>query len=1062
MKRICIFLATLLSLNVCFARVEARKDARGWRLFDGEKEVEVKGITWSNNPIGVDYSYSLWTMGDEFIKNMIDYDMPLLTAMGVNAVRCFNDIPPKWVEYIYQNYGVYTIINHLMGRYGVTVKGVFQSKTDYSDPDTCEALYEMLLETVEKYKDVDGVIMYMLGNESNYGLEWSGSDIENLPVGEQHRAKAVYLYKMFNEAMRRAKEIDSDHPYGIVNGDVQYIDLIAEYCPELDIFGSNVYRGWKFYDGFYDDVQTKLDRPCIITECGADAFNALTGVEDQYAQLQYYKSQWQEVYEQGYGKGRHANILGCVVFEWVDEWWKYLQYADLAVHNDNASWANSGYSLDYKEGANNMNEEWFGICAQSLETTPEGINKRVPRAVYYFLQDIWKMSLYNSTAQEVAQRFSTIRDTAYLDRSNEHSIRNDVKESRRIRIETATVGVQATTPLHVNTIKDGGSWSDAIHYRNNSSGENPDTYTNKPRVAAETEIKIAFDPFTWLSGTATIRAWSGEPISRLKDHNLLYYKDYDLKQSDLYETAENDGGFNPKVTAADNKKYFDFYSANLEYKHKWFNLSGFYHTEHASYENFGDIFHLTQEAYDFASYDAGGSKAPIGLEFIGHAAIEGLHVMAGPELWNGAKPMVVANYFRNLPVKGSAPAFAVGATGLIGFGEKPFRDEDPFNAYGYGNKLSLYAQMRWKNWLGAKLGVLYAGDERLGAEYTTDSGEKKEITFVDTLGGFLEIETDAIPHTNLYVDAIYRGLVANTNAEPIRGGFFTGDSGGSNRFELKAGATIGFGAFTIQPVFRWRTPLQKATGARSLIDGSPFVVDLSNRETLEVEAAVTYDTEGGSWFYAWDNADKETAKLAFSLAGHYVIFAGKTDVLLNKASTYKFNESVSNGISKVYQFWQNTEAIGEQSGMWEIGLRLVANPFPEWRIIATANVGRQNAFTGWAEREYVTFWGFGLATRYKHLIASTNFLFSGWGPESWYRNFNQTFPLQYTVDVAYGFGKSAPSFLDDMNRVGIKVIGRVFDKYSSDSYGALPKRINGDLVGQHYMEITLYSKIGIK
>lgn len=1060
MKKSALLLALFLLSQVCFARVEARKDSRGWRLFDGEKEVEVKGITWSNNPIGVDYSYSLWTMGDEFIKNMIDYDMPLLTAMGVNAIRCFNDVPPKWVEYIYQNYGVYTIINHLMGRYGVTVKGVWQTKTDYSDPDTCEVLYAQLLETVETYKDVQGVIMYMLGNESNYGLEWSGSDIENLPVGEQHRAKAVYLYKMFNEAMRRAKEIDPDHPYGIVNGDVQYIDLIGELCPEMDIFGSNVYRGWKFYDAFYSDVETKLDKPCIITECGADAYNALTGVEDQYGQLQYYKSQWQEVYEEGYGKGRHGNILGCVVFEWVDEWWKYLQYTDLAVHNDNASWANAGYSLDYKEGSNNMNEEWFGICAQSLETTPEGINKRVPRAVYYFLQDVWTISLYHSTAQEVAQRFAQIRDTAYLDKSNEHGLRAAIKETKRIRIEAASVGVQATTPLHVNTLKDGGSWSDAIHYRNSLKGDNPDTYTNKPRVAAETELKVAFDPFTWLSGTTTIRAWSGEPISRLRDHSELYYTEYDLNKDEIKNG-------NPTVTASDRKKYFDLYSASLEYKNKYFNLAGFYHTGHASYEVFGDIFHLTQEAFDFSGYDFDGSKAPIGLEFVGHEAIDGLRIMAGPELWNGAKPMVLANYYRNLPVKGSAPAFAVGATGLIGFGEKPFSDEDPFNAYGYGNKLSLYGQMQWRNYLSAKLGVLYSGDEKLGAEYVTDSGDTKEITFADTLGAFLELGTDAIPHTNIYVDAIYRGLVAGTNPEQVRGGFFTGDTGGSNRFEIKAGATVGFGSFTIQPVFRWRTPLQKATGERSLIDGSPFTVDLSNRETLEVEAVLTYDTEGGSWFYAWDNADKEAAKLAISLAGHYVIFAGETDSLPYKTDLYKYNESRSSGVSKVYQYWGNADGLADQSGMWEVGLRLVANPFPEWRIIGNITAGRQNALTGMAEgdREYITFWGFGLATRYKHLIASTNFLFSGWGPASWFRNANNTFPLQYTVDVAYGFGKSAPSFLDDMNRVGLRVVGSVFDAHSADSYGALPASIGTDakdIAGHHYMEITIYTKIGIK
>ena len=106
MKKKLIALAAFASLGLTslFAKVEVKKDAKGWRMFDNGKEVEVKGITWSNTPVGKDYNYSLWKMDDEFIYATLETDMPMLKAMGVNVIRSFDDVPPKWVEYIYDKY----------------------------------------------------------------------------------------------------------------------------------------------------------------------------------------------------------------------------------------------------------------------------------------------------------------------------------------------------------------------------------------------------------------------------------------------------------------------------------------------------------------------------------------------------------------------------------------------------------------------------------------------------------------------------------------------------------------------------------------------------------------------------------------------------------------------------------------------------------------------------------------------------------------------------------------------------------------------------------------------
>ena len=47
--------------------------------------------------------------------------MELLRAMGINMIRQGPDIPPRWVTWIHANYGIYTMINHTMGRYGATI-----------------------------------------------------------------------------------------------------------------------------------------------------------------------------------------------------------------------------------------------------------------------------------------------------------------------------------------------------------------------------------------------------------------------------------------------------------------------------------------------------------------------------------------------------------------------------------------------------------------------------------------------------------------------------------------------------------------------------------------------------------------------------------------------------------------------------------------------------------------------------------------------------------------------------------------------------------------------------
>ena len=419
----------MLAAPTALAQVEkvtAVKDDNGWRIqVDGE-DYFIKGMVWSYSPRGQNYTYNLFGQSDDQIRKILDYDFGLMKAAGINTIRSFTMIPPRWVEYIYREYGIRSVINPLMGRYGYNVGGKWIPFTDYSDPLTRETLKRDMADFVERYKNTPGVIMFAFGNESNYGLSWSSFEIENLPEGEQQTAKARFLYSLFEEVIRDGKERAPNQLFTIVNGDIQYIDLIAELMPSLDILGSNVYRGPSFTD-LWSRVDEKLDMPVVYFEFGSDAFNARTMQEDQASQAYILQAQWQEMYNKAWGNGEEGNAIGAFVFEWRDEWWKYLQIERLNIQDTNASWSNQAYLFDWAEGKNNMNEEWFGVVALGT-TNGDGVSTARPRMAYNVLAEVFAIDPYGMDKTDINTSF-TAMDMDYLE------LRGDVEKLKADNFE---------------------------------------------------------------------------------------------------------------------------------------------------------------------------------------------------------------------------------------------------------------------------------------------------------------------------------------------------------------------------------------------------------------------------------------------------------------------------------------------------------------------------------------------------------------------------------------------------------------------------------------------------
>ncbi|GAB2763298.1 hypothetical protein GCM10010465_05440 [Actinomadura fibrosa] len=413
--------------------VEIEYDDSGVKMVVDGDPIMVNGMNWDYFPIGTNYSYNLWEQSDLFIESVLDYEMGLLQNMGVNAIRVYTGIQPKWIEYIYKNYGIFTMLNHSFGRYGLEIDGQWIAKTDYGDPKTQEILLSQVSNLANTYKDTPGLLLFLLGNENNYGLSWEGAETEDIPVDTPAiEDSARDLYKLFNQGVLAMKKVDDHHPVAICNGDLQFLDLIKEECPDIDIFGANVYRGISFDDAFSRAAE-ELEKPMLLTEFGADAFNALKKEVDQQSQAFYLLGNWKEIYQNAAGMGKAENSLGGFTFQFSDGWWKYGQTTNLSVQDDHASWSNGGYESDYKEGFNNMNEEWFGICAKGSSHLNEHY-QLYPRAAYYVLEKVHQYDPFkdSATLKDLEDHFDDINIMGAVLRARSD---NNARELERLKKE---------------------------------------------------------------------------------------------------------------------------------------------------------------------------------------------------------------------------------------------------------------------------------------------------------------------------------------------------------------------------------------------------------------------------------------------------------------------------------------------------------------------------------------------------------------------------------------------------------------------------------------------------
>lgn len=380
-----------------------------WQMRLDGKPFMIKAVAYSPTPVGMtpDKGYSLdaWQKADLNNNGTVDGpydswvdsngnnerdadekvvgDFSLMKDMGVNVVRFYHHPQNKeLLRKLYRDYGIQVILGDLLGMYAVGSGADWYVGTDYTNSAQQEKMKESVRKLVNEYKDEPYVLMWMLGNESNYGDVGSIAK-DTVGFGSQAKSQPEALYKFANEVAGMIKSIDSTRPVGFSNGDVINIDLLSKHKEHIDVFGTNAYRGASgFGRSLWEDARDFMDRPVLITEYGCPGY--YIGKKLEFAeekQAEYHRGNWEDILYNSAGSGR-GNAIGGVVFEFVDEWWKAgpPPQFDPLVQDTTGQFA-----ADFPDGW--MHEEWLGVVSQGDGS--QSPYMRTLKKTYAYYQKAW-------------------------------------------------------------------------------------------------------------------------------------------------------------------------------------------------------------------------------------------------------------------------------------------------------------------------------------------------------------------------------------------------------------------------------------------------------------------------------------------------------------------------------------------------------------------------------------------------------------------------------------------------------------------------------------------------
>jgi|GEM_PF-2184683 len=1094
MKKVVAFLV-LFSIIVAFVQaqvVTTVRDAQGgWELHVDGRRFFVKGVNWAINPPGTHGVWSLWNESEDTIRRVIDTEAQMMIAAGVNAIRVGPDIPARWVEHLYFMWGIHTIIHDVFGRWGVSVNGRYYRPTNFFLPHIREQLLRQSLEIVERYSGVRGVLMYMFGEANGDGLYWSGDDdqpdiIERFGTNPALR-RGNALFSLLEEVFSAGKQIDPNRLFAFVNNDLGWLPVIASQVPSMDLLAVNMNRGIRAGPDFWREAAAGLDRPIVIASIGVDAWNSRLDREDQFHQAVYTIAQWEDIYANAYGHGA-SNSLGGVVNMWTDIWYlnDHYSWEFAGVQDTEAVFENSGFAFDHVPGQPNINPEWMGITAQGPRIVASNIRERLPRAAYFALQQIWSVNPWDlppvpaqvtttTTVNEDGETVTVTQTVPGAGVSPEFQahfanidlgliLARGLQDSAQPRPVAPFWGIRNsftfTSMMTGHDVRgyldNGGRIFDA--FRDRPLPPAPGGTTSLPDSPVPVGHQFGAMLHSTFYGMADLRAGGqleGEVTVAIRhDRGAPPQMEGGPSYGPIWSFVNR----TPEMGLA--TRPFDLHSGWFRWTGFGAEVHGFYHTGRGGWMERGDFFNFALEAWG-APYvgDEWNFKAPLGAQFthgFGLGPDQGLSVLAGPRLFEGASPMLIAMWNQDIARGGHTFRYSVAVS-------------QELSSYDIQRSEFLWqedAETRaalWFSWeptltdtsslvvqagvMGGNLQML-AGDPVPWQAPVNDTLSQGKIGLMDTLAFKARIEYSPIQHFGFLLEGIYAGLVANTNWHPNAIGTLLGDIGIGNRMEIKGGLTGSYGNFAIGLNALWRQPLA-GPGGNYLnpapgVMGNPFRVG-ENREALTLEFIFAFDMEPGSWIWWWNNVDTENSFFATTLVARYSIFEGATDpgfVDLGPVGGDGWNTVVDGSLAFMpYGF-------GRTYGNYSIDWRKFFNPNNDLRFVNTLSFTRGHPNNGhWfspeERRETISGWSNTFQMRYRRFIAGATVVRNLWGT-GYAMDHNMTHPWRWHTEFAFSFDPR-PSLMTSANRIGIRWNGVTRDEHSH-FYGILGAVDTNELV----------------
>ncbi len=403
-------------------KVEGRKLLTDFNQTGTYQPYVIKGVGYNPDPIGrhpSDWGYA--PSDPRPIHNIfndpdiLNRDFPIIKAMGANTIRIWggqdssqrsgtvvrfpNRLTQTTLDIAEAN-GIKVIagfwVNGLGGYSCTNGQSVYGTGIDVKDPNMRNQLMQNFKAYVRAFKDHKAILFWAIGNENN--LQFNYSD------PQQIRA----WYSLVNDMAKAAHEVEGPnyHPVAVVNGDLGFVgDANASSAdaqmPDLDIWGSNVYRGQSFGNLFssYKSLSTK---PLWISEFGLDAWhvddpakqNPDIGHEDTLLQAQWDGNLWDEI-------AANTDVaIGGTIMAYSDQWWQPYEWLcgssseycngtqnHFGTGPRDISCPVDGIPDTYPAAADQYdNQEWYGMVSIRKNPDPKKPDIVTPRPVYATLQ----------------------------------------------------------------------------------------------------------------------------------------------------------------------------------------------------------------------------------------------------------------------------------------------------------------------------------------------------------------------------------------------------------------------------------------------------------------------------------------------------------------------------------------------------------------------------------------------------------------------------------------------------------------------------------------------------